>query len=77
MSIKLLLVFVIVVFLVGCENLQEARPFTAYDEKLQQLWDGPRNWAEDWCDQNIEFRRAYSAVVAYRMRPYRFSIECP
>lgn len=55
----------------------EGRPFSAANEKLQEVWNGPRSWAEDWCDQAPGFRDAYSGLVAYRMRPYAFSIECP
>lgn len=73
---KILTGFAVAVLLAGCGSLP-GRPFTAYDETLQQLWDGPQQWAEDWCDQSEQFREAYSGVVAYRMRPYGLSIECP
>lgn len=64
--------------MVGCTGRGiEARPFTAYDETLQKVWDGPQSWAEDWCDQSQGFRDAYRGLVAYRMRPYRLTIFCP
>lgn len=68
----------LLVSLEGCTGQGiEGKPFSAANEQLQKIWDGPRSWAEDWCDQKPEFREAYSALVQYRMRPYRFSITCP